>query len=285
VEFASIFRQFGAAVTLIEVLPRLVPGEDAAVSTELEKAFRKRGITVRTSTEVRAVRVGTAEVAIDMTDSAGEVTTLSVDKILVAAGRRPVTDGLGVEEAGLVVNRGFVVVDDFYRTSLPGVSAVGDVIAISGRPHPQLAHLASAEGMRVAERIAGRESPAINYDHVPSCTYCDPEIGSVGLTEAQAAERGLTVRTGTFPFSALGRARIAGETQGFVKVVVDAEYDQVLGVHIVGPRATELVAAATLALGVECTVEEFLRTMYPHPTMSEAIGEAAHAAGGAAIHL
>jgi dihydrolipoamide dehydrogenase len=168
---------------------------------------------------------------------------------------------------------------------VPGISGIGDVIRIEGRAHPQLAHLSSAEGVAVAERIAGRDVPAIDYDQVPSCTYCDPEIGSVGLTEQQALDRGYAVTTGTFPFGVLGRAKILGDTEGFVKIVAEKQYDQVLGVHMIGPRATELAAEATLALRLESTVEELIRTIHAHPTMSEAIGEAAHAVHGAAIHV
>jgi dihydrolipoamide dehydrogenase len=190
-----------------------------------------------------------------------------------------------VESAGLQLEQGYVKVDELYRTNVPGISAIGDVIAIAGRPHPQLAHVSSAEGIVAAERIGQREARPLNYDHVPGCTYCDPEIGSVGLTEHQARERGFDVRVGTFPFGVLGRAKIAAETDGFVKIVADKRYDEVLGVHMIGPRSTELVAEATLALRLESTVEELMRTIHAHPTMSEAIGEAAHAAHGAAIHL
>ena len=195
------------------------------------------------------------------------------------------TDGLGAAGVGIALENGFIVVDDLYRTNVPGISAIGDVIAIPGRRHPQLAHASSAEGILVAERLAGREPPLLNYDHVPATTYCDPEIGSVGLTEADAAARGIEVKVGTFPFSALGRAKITGETEGFVKIVADKDYDQVLGVHIIGPRATELVGEAVTAIRLESTAEEFARTVHAHPTMSEAIGEAAHALHGGAIHL
>jgi dihydrolipoamide dehydrogenase len=167
---------------------------------------------------------------------------------------------------------------------VPGISAIGDVITFDAPGHPQLAHLSSAEGIALAERIAGAPSGRINYDHVPACTYCDPEIGSVGLTEQEARQRGYDVKTGSFKFSVLARARIAAETEGFVKIVFDKKYDEVLGVHMIGPRSTELVAEATLALRLECTVEELLRTIHAHPTMSEAVGEAAHAAHGGAIH-
>jgi len=195
-----------------------------------------------------------------------------------------VTSGLGAEEAGLQLDRGYVRVDQQFRTSVPGISAIGDVITFDAPGHQQLAHLSSAEGIALAERIAGQEFRPINYEQVPGCTYCDPEIGSVGLTEAKAKERGFDVRVGTFKFGVLGRARIANEIEGFVKIVADKKYDEVLGVHMIGPRSTELVAEATLALRLECTVEELIRTIHPHPTMSEAVAEAAHAAHGAAIH-
>jgi len=168
---------------------------------------------------------------------------------------------------------------------VPGLSAIGDVIVIGDRPHPQLAHVSSAEGIVVAERIAGLDPAPLDYDKVPACTYCAPEIGSVGLTEAEARDRGYDVRVGTFPFSALGRARIAGETEGFVKVVGETRYDQLLGVHIIGAHATELIAEAAAALRLESTVEDLARTIHAHPTMAEAMGEAAHATLGGAIHL
>jgi dihydrolipoamide dehydrogenase len=285
VEFASIFRQFGSEVTLIELHPRIVPNEDAAVSAELARAFKRRGIRVRTDVEVQSAVAADAGVTIEMRDAVGTNHTLVVDQLLVATGRVPVTKCLGANEAGLNLQHGFIVVDEPYRTNVAGVSAIGDVITINGAPHPQLAHLSSAEGVLVAERIAGRAAAAINYDQVPASTYCEPEIGSVGLTEAAARTRGYDVRIGTFPFSALGRARIAGDTEGFVKIVAEARYDQVLGVHIIGARATELVAEASLALRLEATVEEFVRTIHAHPTLSEAIGEAAHAAHGHAIHI
>ncbi len=209
---------------------------------------------------------------------------LNAEYLLVATGRGPVTSGLGAEEAGLQMDRGYIKVDKELKTSVAGISAIGDVITFDKPGHPQLAHLSSAEGIVLAERIAGKEYRPINYDQVPGCTYCDPEIGSVGLTEAQAQERGYEVKTGAFKFGVLGRARIAGETEGFVKIVFEKKYDEILGVHMIGPRSTELVAEATLALRLECTVEELVRTIHAHPTMSEAVGEAAHAAHGAAIH-
>ena len=285
VEFASIYRRFGSAVTIIELLPRLVPNEDEAVSAELEKAFKKRGIVSKTNTKVTSATVKDGQVTLEMQEANGKPESIIVQTLLVATGRGPVTDGLGAEEVGLEMERGYIKVDSLFRTSVPGISAVGDVITMGTGAHPQLAHLSSAEGIVLAERIAGQDVKPINYDHVPGCTYCDPEIGSIGLTEAEAIARGFEVRVGTFPFGVLGRAKIANETEGFVKIVADKKYDEILGVHMIGPRATELVAEAGVALRLECTVEELIRTIHAHPTMSEAVGEAAHAVHGAAIHM
>ena len=284
VEFASIFRRFGSEVTIIELLPRIVPVEDEAVSAELEKSFKKQGIKVMIGTKVTSAKPGASGVDLEAQTSDGKTTKLNAEYLLVATGRGPVTSGLGAEDVGLQMDRGYIRVDTEFRTNVQGISAVGDVITFEKPGHPQLAHLSSAEGVALAERIAGKEYRPINYDQVPGCTYCDPEIGSVGLTEAKAKERGYDVKTGTFKFGILGRARIAGETEGFVKIVFDKKYDEVLGVHMIGPRSTELVAEATLALRLECTVEEMARTIHAHPTMSEAVMEAAHAAHGAAIH-
>ncbi len=284
VEFGSIFRRFGSEVTIIELLPRIVPVEDEAVSAELERSFKKQGIKVMTGAKVTSAKAGANGVDLEAQAADGQTAKLSAEYLLVATGRGPVTSGLGAEEAGLTMDRGYIKVDAAYRTSVPGVSAVGDVITFDKPGHPQLAHLSSAEGIVLAERIAGQDVRPINYDHVPGCTYCDPEIGSVGLTEAEAKQRGFDVRIGTFKFGVLGRAKIAGEIEGFVKIVAEKKYDEVLGVHMIGPRSTELVAEATLALRLECTVEELIRTIHAHPTMSEAVGEAAHAAHGAAIH-
>ena len=285
VEFASIYRRFGSEVTIIELLPRLVPLEDEAISAELEKAFRKQGIKSLTGTKVTKALPGANGVDIDAQTPDGKTQRIAADLLLVATGRAPVTTGLGAEQAGVSMERGYIKVDELYRTSVPNVSAIGDVITLGNRPHPQLAHVSSAEGIIVAERIAGQAVRPLNYDHVPNCTYCDPEIGSVGLTEAEAKQRGYDVRVGSFPYGVLGRAKMAGETEGFVKIVADKKYDEILGVHMIGPRSTELVAEAVLALRLECTVEELIKTIHAHPTFSEAVGEAAHATHGAAIHL
>jgi dihydrolipoamide dehydrogenase len=285
VEFASIYRRFGSDVTIIELLPRLVPIEDEAVSAELEKSFKKQGITVLTGTKVTSAKASASGVAVEAETPDGKTKTMSADILLVATGRGPVTTGLGAEEAGITMEKGYIKVDELYRTSVPGISAIGDVITLGKGVHPQLAHVSSMEGVIAAERIAGRTVQPLNYDHVPGCTYCDPEIGSVGLTEAQARAQGYDVNIGTFPFGVLGRARMAGELEGFVKIVADKKYDEVLGVHMIGPRSTELVAEAVLALRLECTVEELIKTIHAHPTFSEAVGEAAHATHGAAIHM
>jgi dihydrolipoamide dehydrogenase len=284
VEFASIFRRFGSEVTIIELLPRLVPIEDDAVSTELERSFKKQGIKVMTATKVTSAKAAGDGVDLDAQAADGKTTKLKADYLLVATGRGPVTSGLGAEDLGLSMERGYIRVNDRFETNVSGISAIGDVITFEKPGHPQLAHLSSAEGIALAERIAGHEFRPIDYDQVPGCTYCDPEIGSVGLTEREAAARGYEVKTGSFKFGILARARIAGETEGFVKIVFDKTYDEILGVHMIGSRSTELVAEATLALRLECTVEELIRTIHAHPTMSEAVGEAAHAAHGAAIH-
>jgi dihydrolipoamide dehydrogenase len=284
VEFASIFRRFGSDVTIVELLPRVVPLEDEAVSAELEKSFRKQGIRVLTGTKVTKATASGDGVQIEA-DLAGKSETIKADYLLVATGRGPVTDGLGADEIKLQLEKGYVRVDDQFRTTVPNISAIGDVITFGAPGHPQLAHVSSAEGIVVAERLAGKDKRTINYDQVPSCTYCDPEIGSVGLTEAEATARGYDVRVGTFPFGVLGRARIANERDGFVKIVAEKKYDEILGVHMIGSRATELVAEATMMLRLECTVEELIRTIHAHPTMAEGIAEAAHATHGAAIHL
>jgi dihydrolipoamide dehydrogenase len=285
VEFASIFRRFGSDVTILELLPRLVPVEDEAVSAELEKSFRKQGITSHTRANVTSATVGGDGVDIEARLADDKVLRIRAEYLLVATGRAPVTAGLEAERAGLQLEKGYIKVDPQYRTGVPGISAIGDVITLGTPGHPQLAHVSSAEGIAAAERIAGQSVRPLNYDHVPGCTYCDPEIGSVGLTEREAQERGFDVRVGTFPFGILGRAKMAGETEGFVKIVAEKQYDEVLGIHMIGLRSTELVAEATLALRLESTVEDLIRTIHAHPTMAEAIGEAAHATHGAAIHM
>lgn len=285
VEFASIFNRFGSEVTLVELLPRLVPVEDEAISAELEKSFKKQRIRCLTGTKVLTAIASTEGVEIEAELPGGQLEKIQSDLLLVATGRGPVTAGLGAKEVGLKLESGYILVDDQLRTNVTGISAVGDVITL-GRPgHPQLAHLSSAEGILVAERMAGLEVEPLNYDQVPGCTYCDPEIGSVGLTEQEAGNRGYDVKVGNFPFGVLGRAKMAGEQEGFVKIVAETKHDELLGVHMIGMRSTELVAEATVALRLKSTVRELVRTIHAHPTMAEAVGEAAHAVHGSAIHM
>ncbi len=278
-EFASIYASFGSKVTLIEMLPRVLPIEDEEVSAELQKALRKRGIEVMTGTKLQSAE--RTEGGVKLTLEGGKKNEVEAEMLLVAIGRKPVTESLGLEALGVELERGYVKVDlATMQTAVPHIYAIGDVINT-----PWLAHVASAEGILAVEHMAGRPVRPINYDRVPSCTYCDPEVGSVGLTEAKARERGYDVQTGKFPLTALGKARILGKTEGFVKVVREKKYDELLGIHIIGAHATDLIAEACVALQMEGTDEELFRTMHAHPTLSEAVMEAAHAAHGQAIHI
>lgn len=279
-EFASIYASFGSEVTLVEMLPRLLPIEDDEVSKELSRSFRKRKIRSLTDTKLSSVEATDSGVRLVLEPAGKVAQTLEAEMLLVAVGRAPVTEGLGLEELGIELDRGYVGVNDFMQTAVPSIYAIGDVVDT-----PWLAHVASAEGILAVEHLAGEAARPINYDHVPSCTYCDPEVGSVGLTEREAKERGYEVASGKFPFTALGKASILGKTAGFVKVVRETRYDELLGVHIIGAHATDLIAEAGVALQLESTTEELLRTMHAHPTMSEAVAEAAHAATGPAIHI
>jgi dihydrolipoamide dehydrogenase len=278
-EFASVFASFGSQVHLIELLPRLLPIEDEDCSAQLERSLKARGIECYTSTEVTDARVQKGNVALTLKKS-GQAATLEVERVLVATGRKPVLDGLGHEAVGVKMNGRFVAVDEYMRTSVPNIYAIGDVTA-----SPALAHVASREGILAVDHIAGRHVQTINYLAVPNCTYSHPEVASVGLTERAAREKGYDVRIGKFPFSALGKAMIVGDTAGFVKIVADKRYDEVLGVHIIGPKATEVIAEATLGVKLETTVEEIANTIHAHPTLAEAMLEAAHAVYGEAIHV
>ncbi|MEW6278910.1 MAG: dihydrolipoyl dehydrogenase [Candidatus Eremiobacterota bacterium] len=277
-EFASVYRRFGTSVRVVELLPRALPNEDEEISAEIQKALGKQGIEILTSTRVEKVEVEENGVRVRVSTSEGEQ-LLEAETLLVAVGRRPNTQGLGLEEAGVAMDGPRVRVDDFGRTNLPGVYAVGDLT-----PGPQLAHMASAEGILAVEHAAGHEVRAIDYDRIPGATYCKPEVASVGLTEREARERGYDVRVGRFPWAALGKAAILGETEGLVKIVGEAKYGELLGVHMIGPHVTDLIAEACLALQCEATVEELFRTVHAHPTLSEAIMEAAHGVFGVPIH-
>lgn len=274
-EFASVYASFGAKVTLVEYADFILPIEDEDVSKELEKIYKKRSIDVRTATSISKAELAGDVVKITLTPKAGgESVVIEAEMLLVAAGRAAVTSDIGAEGTGVKVDeRGFIDVNTFCQTGEPGVYAIGDIIKT-----PWLAHVASHEGVMVAEHIAGKHPHAIRYDRVPNCTYCEPEVASVGLTEKAARAKGYDVKVGTFPFAANGKARIMGSDGGFIKIVADKKHDELLGVHIIGPKATELISEAVLALELESTVEELFHAMHPHPTLAEAMGEAAAAA-------
>ncbi|MEX1243884.1 MAG: dihydrolipoyl dehydrogenase [Thermoanaerobaculia bacterium] len=280
VEFASMYARFGSKVTIIEVLPRIVPVEDEEISRELAASFKRQGIAIYPDTRVERITKGEGGVELLARSSNDRTETFRAEKVLMAVGRRPLSDGIGLEAMGIATEKGYLKVDAFMRTNVPGVYAIGDVI-----PTQALAHLASAEGVVAVEHMAGKETRPINYDQIPGCTYSSPEVGSIGLTEGKARERGYDVVVGRFPFSAIGKARILNQAAGFVKIVAEKKYDEVLGVHIVGPAATELIAEAGAALKLEATSEELVRTIHAHPTLSEAIHEAAEAVQGHAIHI
>jgi dihydrolipoamide dehydrogenase len=280
VEFASVFAAFGSEVTMIEILPRALPGEDEEVSVALQKAFERRGIRIHTETKltrVEPVEGGLRLVA----ERNGQPLQVEVDVLLVAVGRAPYTEGLGLEAAGVEVNGGgFIRTDGRMRTNVDGIWAIGDVV----HAVPMLAHVASDEAILAVEDMAGRDVRPLDYDAVPRCTYSMPEVASFGLTESQARERGHEVRVGRFPFAANSKANILGVREGFVKVVVDAKYGEILGMHLVGPRVTELLPEGILAKEVEATTEEIVHAVHAHPTLTEAIREAALDALGRVIH-
>ncbi|HET6278493.1 MAG TPA: dihydrolipoyl dehydrogenase [Candidatus Polarisedimenticolia bacterium] len=279
-EFASIYSSFGSKVTVVEMLPRVLPVEDDDISAEMRKAFKKRGIAVKVDTRVTDVTMVDKGVEVAVEAAGGGRETLKADVLLVAVGRRPLSDDLGLKGTKVELDRGYVKVDGMMRTGEPTVYAIGDLV-----PTPALAHLASHEGIVAVEAIAGLNPRPINYDQVPNATYSEPEVASIGLSERVAKERGYRVKVGRFPFAAISKAGISGAQDGFVKLVADERYDELLGVHIIGPKATELIAEGALALRLESTVEELFHAIHAHPTLSEVMGEAAlnlHARG---IHL
>ena len=283
VEFASMYRAFGAETTVVEALPRIVPKEDEEVSAELVKAFQRRGIKTMAGAKVDGVDGGGERVVVSVTSSDGKSEQIAVDKLLVAIGILPNTKEIGLENAGVKLNqRGFVETDGYMKAA-DGVYAIGDCVASA----PWLAHKASAEGILAVEHMAGISAHPIDYGKIAACTYCSPEIASVGLSEARAKEKGYEVKVGKFPFSANGKARVLGQNRfGFIKIVADKQYDEILGVHMIGPRVTEMISEGGLALSHEATGESMLQTIHAHPTLYEALGEAEHAAAaGAAIHM
>ena len=280
VEFASIYNSFGTKVTLIEVLPSIVPVEDEEISKELKRIFTKQGIEIHTKAKLESAQPKDGGVEVTFQTEKGEVKKYTVEKMLMATGRGPNTANIGLDKLGVTLDRGFVKVNEFMETSVKGVYAIGDIT-----PSPQLAHVAQQEGIVAAEKIAGKHAVPIKYNQVPACTYCDPQVASVGLTEAKAVAAGHKIKVGKFPFTAIGKAKIEDASDGFVKIVADAEYGEILGVHMIGNTVTEMIAEAVAAMALEGTVEDIVHTIHAHPTLAEATHEAMEAVFGAAIHI
>jgi len=279
VEFASIYRSFDCEVTIVEMLPRLVPVEDEEVSKELARVYRKRGINFHTSAKVDKVEKTKTGVAVTITVD-GKQQKIEAEKILIAIGRKPRTQNVGLEKTKIKPEREFIKVDSWQHTDEPGVYAIGDIVLGT----PQLAHVGAMEGLVAVAKIAGKPCKPINRERIPGATYCHPEIGSVGLTETQAREAGYNVKIGKFPFTANSRASIVGQHEGFIKIVSDSDYGEILGVHIIGPQATELIAEAVAAMEAEMTVEDLTWTIHAHPTLAEAMLDASNSVYGMAIN-
>jgi dihydrolipoamide dehydrogenase len=280
VEFASIFKRFGTDVTVIEMLPRIVPVEDEDVSKELERLFRKQKIRVETGARAENIEKTVQGIRLTLTTKEGKQEVLEAEKLLVAVGRKPNTENIGLENTRVELDRGFIKVDPYQRTAEPGMYAIGDVVAGT----PQLAHVATREGMIAVAQMAGKSAVPINKMRIPGCTYTEPGIGSVGLTEAQAKAQGYKVKVGRFPFAGDSKATILGRHDGFVKIVSDERHGEILGVHIIGPEAFELITEAVAAMEAEATVDVMMQTIHPHPTLSEAVGEAFNAVYGLSIN-
>ncbi len=281
VEFAYFYNAFGTAVTLVEMMPRILPIEDHEISDQLARSFKKNGIQILTESKVSSLRVGGDGVEATVQNAKGESIGVKAEVALMAVGVTGNVEGLGLETAGVKVDKGHIPVDSNFQTNVPGVFAIGDVIG-----PPWLAHVASAEAISAVEGMAGlAERTRVDYDNIPGCTYCQPQVASIGLTEQKAREKGHELKIGKFPFSASGKARATGETEGLVKLIFDAKYGELLGAHILGSEATEMIAEIGIAKGLEATYEEIFKTVHAHPTLSEAIMEAAAEAGGEAINL
>jgi dihydrolipoamide dehydrogenase len=278
-EFAYFYNTLGTQVTVVEFMDKILPREDADVSKEIEKIMKKKGLQIKTATSVEKVEVKNGKAVVTLKTKTGTETT-EVDVVLSAVGISTNIEGLGLEEVGVKTDKGLVIVDDFYQTNIPGIYAIGDIVK-----GPALAHVASAEGITCVEKLAGHKPEPIDYSNIPSCTYCWPEVASVGLTEEEAKAKGYELKIGKFPFSASGKASASGVKEGFVKVIFDAKYGEWLGAHMVGANVTEMIAEVVVARKLETTGHEIIKSVHPHPTMSEAIMEAAAAAFGEVIHL
>jgi len=281
VEFASIFNSFGTEVTILEMLPRVVPLEDEEISAELDKSFRKKGIKIFTESKVDTVKKDAKGVTVSFKDKEGKAQTLQAEKILIAVGRRPMTENCGLEKSKAKVERGFVHVGPLMETAEPGLYAIGDIVA----GMPQLAHAASMEGITAVTKMAGKPVQPLERSRIPNATYCEPQIGSIGLTEKQAREAGRAVKTGKFPFVGNSKATILGSHGGFIKVVADEEYGEILGVHIIGPLATEILAEAVTAMQLEATIDDMMAMVHAHPTVWEAMGDAFASVRGMQINV
>lgn len=280
VEFASIFRTFGTEVTILEALPRVVPLEDEEISPELEKAFKKKGIRIETEAKVESVQKDAKGATVTFKDKTGKSQTLSAEKVLIAVGRRPLTENVGLEKTRAKIERGFVFTNEWMETAEPHLYAIGDIVA----GQPQLAHAASMEGIIAVGRMAGKPVQPFDRKRCPAATYCEPQIGSIGLTEKQARDAGYQVKTGKFPFLGNSKATILGMHEGFIKVVADEKYGEILGVHAIGPLATEIIAEPVAAMGLEATLDDMAATIHAHPTVWEAMGDAFNAVRGLAIN-
>ncbi len=280
VEFASIFKSFDTDVTILEMLPRMVPLEDEEVSKELARVYRKRGINFHAGAKVEKVEKIKSGVSVTFSAD-GKQQKLEAEKILIAIGRKPYTEGIGLEKTRVQTERGFVKTNEWMETGEPGIFAIGDIVLGT----PQLAHVGAMEGIVAVSKIAKKEDRPIDLLKIPNVTYCHPEIGSVGLTEAKAREQGYNVKIGKFPFTANSRASIVGEHDGFIKIVSDSKYGEILGVHIIGPQATELIAEAVTAMELEATVEDLMWTIHAHPTLAEAMLDASNSVYGLAINM
>ncbi|MFI5264959.1 MAG: dihydrolipoyl dehydrogenase, partial [Candidatus Kapaibacterium sp.] len=280
IEFAYFYHTFGTKITIIEMLPNILPVEDTEVSAELEKIYKKAGMTIYTNTKVSNVAVGDKGTTVEIETAEGKKEKIEAECTLIAIGVMGNTENIGLEALGIKMTKGFIDVDEYMQTSVNGVYAVGDVAG-----PPWLAHVATAEGLVVAEHIATGHAQPVDYDNIPGCTYCQPQVASVGMTERAAKEKGLLVKIGKFPFTAIGKARAIGHTEGFVKLIFDAKYGELLGAHIIGAEATEMLEELTVARSHGATSESILKTIHPHPTLSEAVMEAASVAMDEAIHL
>lgn len=279
VEFAYYYATIGCEVTVVEYLPNIVPNEDEDVSKALETSFKKKGIKIMTNSAVESVDTSGKGCKVKVKTAKGEE-IIDCDVVLSAVGIQTNLEGIGLEDAGIITDKGRVIVDDYYKTNMPGVYAIGDIVK-----GPALAHVASAEGIICVEKIKGMDVHPLNYGNIPGCTYCSPEIASVGLTEKQAREKGIDIKVGKFPFSASGKASASGAKEGFIKLIFDAKYGEWLGAHMIGANVTEMIAEVVVARNLEATGHEIVKSVHPHPTLSEAIMEAAAAAYDEVIHL